>query len=360
MKRILYIVPHRYNRCPGQRFRCEHFISYLQREGYSITYSPLLSEWDDAYFYKRGAYFFKLIIVWKALFRRIRDVRRASHYDIVFIYREAFMLGTTVFERAFAKKSCKIVYDFDDSIWLPDTSEGNQNLSWLKRPQKINTICGLADLVIAGNDFLAQYARAYATRVVIIPTTINTNYHVPQAFPKKNEKICIGWTGTETTHKHLAILESVFARLDFVFPGKLSFMIISNKPYQSAVIPFQWKQWSPETEITDLQSIDIGVMPLPNDEWSKGKCGFKGLQYMALEIPTVMSPVGVNTQIISHGVNGFLAQTDDEWFDILCELLDDEGVRRKIGAQGRKTIVECYSVDAFAEQYIALFHELTQ
>ena len=357
-KRILYVVPHRYNRCPGQRFRCEHFIPYLQNKGYSTTYSPLLSEWDDAYFYKKGAYFFKLIIVLKAFFRRIRDVRQASNYDIVFIYREAFMLGTTMFERAFAKKSCKIIFDFDDSIWLPDTSEGNQNLAWLKRPQKLNTICALADLVIAGNDFLAEYAKQYATNVVVIPTTINTNYHLPNTTPKKKDKICIGWTGTETTHKHLAILEPVLARLNVMFLNKLTYMIISNKPYNSSTIAFQWKQWSPETEITDLQDIDIGIMPLPNDEWSKGKCGFKGLQYMALEIPTIMSPVGVNTQIITDGVNGFLAETDDEWFDVLCELINNENTRKTIGTQGRKTIIKRYSVDAFVEKYIALFHKL--
>ena len=101
-------------------------------------------------------------------------------------------------------------------------------------------------------------------------------------------------------------------------------------------------------------------MPLPDDAWAKGKCGFKGLQYMALEIPTIMSPVGVNTEIIDDGKNGFFATTDDEWFEVLCKLIDDEQLRKTIGKEGRKTIVERYSVNSQRETYLSLFERVVE
>ncbi|MDA3883500.1 MAG: glycosyltransferase family 4 protein [Bacteroidales bacterium] len=360
-KKILYTVPHRFNRSPGQRFRCEHFIPHLEEKGFSITYSPLLSEWDDTFFYKKGAYIFKLVIFFKAFFRRIRDIIRAPQYDIIFIYREAFMLGTTLFERIFSLYNCTIIYDFDDSIWLHDTSEGNENLSWLKKPSKINTILRMADLVIVGNEYLATYARQFSQNVEIIPTTIDTNYHNPSELKNTNKSpVVIGWTGTETTHRHFSIIETVLQKLHKKHKTDIEFHVISNIPYNSTHIPITWKKWSLDSEIENLQEFDIGIMPLPNDSWSQGKCGFKGLQYMSLEIPTIMSPVGINTKIINHGTNGFLAQTEEEWLLILEKLIQDTKLRESIGKEGRKTILSTYSVEAHKEIYRNLFTKITE
>jgi glycosyltransferase involved in cell wall biosynthesis len=115
--------------------------------------------------------------------------------------------------------------------------------------------------------------------------------------------------------------------------------------------------WRLDTEIQDLMSFDIGIMPLPDDEWTKGKCGFKGLQYMALEVPTVMSPVGVNTEIIDHGKNGFIANNETEWLAILSQLINDAELRKHIGQEGRKTIVNKYSKSANLNKYLSLFNK---
>ena len=354
-KKILYIVPHRLNRSPGQRFRCEHFIPILTENGYSVTYSNLLTAWDDAYFYKKGAYFFKLFIVVKTFLKRLKDVCRAKNYDIVFVYREAFMLGTTMFERALKKRGAKLIYDFDDSIWLNDTSEGNQNLAWLKRTSKTNDIVALADLTIVGNEYLANHAKQFSKNVAIIPTTINTDYHKPQK-ANQTKNICIGWTGTETTEKHFRILEPVLLQLKEKYP-QLVFRFISNKPYSGNLLVESVK-WNATEEIEQLQKIDIGIMPLPNDDWSRGKCGFKGLQYMSLEIPTVMSPVGVNNEIIANGENGYLAETNDEWISILSELIENAELRKSIGKKGRQTIIENYSIESQKEKYVKLLYTL--
>lgn len=358
MKRILYIIPHRFNRSPGQRFRCEHFIPILNEHGYEITYSNLLSAWDDKYFYQEGRYAIKAFIFAKTFLHRCFDVLRAHRYDCIFIYREAFMVGTTLFERGLKKSKTPIVFDFDDSIWIQDISDGNKNLSWMKRAGKTDEITAMANLVIVGNQYLAEHARHFNNNVAIIPTTINTNYHKPS--PRiANKSTCIGWTGSETTIRHFKLIIPVLKRIKEKYGDAVSFIQISNIPFECPEIGLETIVWNANDEIAQLQRIDIGIMPLPNDDWAKGKCGFKGLQYMSLGIPTIMSPVGVNNEIIDDGQNGFFATTDDEWFSVLCTLIDNEELRKSIGIKGRQTVVERYSVDSQKEKYLSLFDELT-
>lgn len=357
MKRILYIVPHRPDRSPGQRFRCEHFIPILQQNGYEITYSNLLTAWDDKYFYQPKRYAIKAFIFCKAFLRRCFDVIRARKYDCIFIYREAFMIGTTLFERGLAKSGKPIIFDFDDSIWISDISEGNKNLSWMKRSSKTDEIIALSKLVIVGNQYLADHAKLFNNNVEIIPTTIDTNYHKPTEKQAKGT-IYIGWTGSETTIRHFKLIIPVLKRIKEKYGDKVSFIQISNVTSECPEIGLETVVWNAKDEIAQLQRIDIGIMPLPDDAWAKGKCGFKGLQYMALEIPTIMSPVGVNTEIIDDGKNGFFATTDDEWFAVLCKLIDDADLRKNIGEEGRKTIVARYSIDSQKEKYLSLFENI--
>lgn len=357
MKRILYIVPHRFNRSPGQRFRCEQYIPILKECGYEITYSNLLSKWDDTYFYQEGKYLFKAFIFLKTFIHRCFDVLRAKRYDAIFIYREAFMIGTTIFERGLKHSGKPIIYDFDDSIWIQDISEGNKNLSWMKRAGKTDEIIAMADLVIVGNQYLAEHAQQFNSNVAIIPTTIDTNYHKPA---EKNNKssVCVGWTGSETTMRHFKLIIPVFERLQQKYGDKISFIQISNQPVYCPNLNLETLVWNAQDEIEQLQKIDIGVMPLPNDAWSKGKCGFKGLQYMSLAIPTIMSPVGVNTEIIADGENGFFATSEDEWFTTICNLIENKELCKTIGKAGRKTVIERYSIDSQKDKYKKLFNDL--
>lgn len=360
MRKILYIVQHRKNRSPGQRFRCEQYLEYLEKEGFEIEYSNLLSENDDKIFYSSGRYIGKFRILLKSIKKRLRDIEKAKSADIVFIYREAFMLGSTFFEKRLKKTGAKIIFDFDDSIWLNDTSDGNKNLSWLKKPEKTAEIVRLSDLIIAGNDYLANYCMEFNKNVFVVPTTIDTSYHKSNICKKDNGRICIGWTGTATTLKHFKTLLPVLEKLKKTYSDKVYFKAILNADYSNETLNLKSTPWKLETEIEDLCEIDIGIMPLPNDKWSNGKCGFKGLQYMSLEIPTVMSPVGVNQKIISNGVNGFLASSPDEWENILCRLIDSKELRNKVGKAGRETIEQEYSVISQKERYVSLFKNLLQ
>lgn len=359
MKNILYIVPHRLNRSPGQRFRCEHFIPWLKKHDYQITYANLLTAWDDRHFYKRRNYFLKTFILIKSYIRRTQHIRNIKRYDAVFIYREAFMLGTTRFEKKIVKQKVPIIYDFDDAIWLNDVSEANKDLKWLKRPEKTGDICKMASLVVVGNQYLAQYAKQFNHNVAIVPTTIDTNYHISQSTTKNSDFVRIGWTGSSTTLKHLKILLPVLKTMSDKYGNRLKIRAIADEPLHYNGLQIENVRWSAKDEVERLDEIDIGIMPLPDDQWSKGKCGFKGLQYMAMGIPAVMSPVGVNTEIIEHGVNGFLASTTEEWEAILSNLIDNVALRKEIGAKGRQTICERYSIDAQKYKYLELFNSIT-
>lgn len=358
MKKILCIVPHRPARSPGQRFRIEQYLPFLREKGYEIKYSYIVSEKDDKIFYSKGKYVYKLWIILKSFFKRFRDVFLAFKYDIIFIYREANFLGTTFFEKLFKLSGAKIIFDFDDAIWINDVSDGNQNLKWLKRPSKTADIIQLSDLVFAGNNYLAEYARNYNQNIKVVPTTIDTSYHNGIIKDYEKESICIGWTGSLTTIKHFETAIPFLKEIKKAFGEKVYFKIIVDIDYEVPELELKSTKWKIENEISDLAEIDIGIMPLPNDEWSKGKCGFKGLQYMSLGIPTIMSPVGVNTEIITDGKNGFLAETPDEWIEKLSQLILSSELRKELGTSGKQTIQDRYSVKSQKDIYVSYFDSL--
>lgn len=358
MSKILFLALHRLDRNPSQRFRFEQYLDYLNKNGFECHFSYLISEKDDKVFYAKGHYFSKVIIVFKSLLKRLKEILSANKYDIIFVQRECFMLGTSFFEKRFSRSKAKFVMDFDDSIWLQNVSEGNKSLAWLKNAEKTAEIISYADLVLAGNPYLKEYALKYAKNVVVFPTTIDTEEYKRKIKDASNDKITIGWSGSVTTVQHFEFAIPILIKLKEKYGNIIDFKVIGDANYENKELDIKGLGWNKHTEIDDLSSIDIGIMPLPNDEWSKGKCGLKGLQYMALEIPTIMSAVGVNSEIIQDEENGFLASSEEEWVEKLSLLIESEELRQKIGKAGRKTVVESYSVLANQEKYLSLFKQL--
>lgn len=358
MKRVLFIVMHRKERSPGQRFRHEQYLNFLESNGFQCDSSYIISENDDKIFYKPGNLFRKVGTTIKSIALRIRDLKKSKAYDVIFIYREALFLGSTFFERQFQKSGAKTIFDFDDAIWYSDVSNANRLFSFLKKPEKTAELLGMVDKVFAGNQYLANYASQFNSNIVIVPTTIDTDEYqkIPQA---PREEVCIGWSGSITTIKHFESAIPFLENIKEKYGEKVYFKVIGDKNYSYPKLGIQGIPWNKATEIEDLSEIDIGIMPLPNDKWSKGKCGLKGLQYMALEIPTLMSPIGVNTEIIQDGLNGFLADPINEWVDKISLLIENPELRAKIGKAGRQTVVDKYSIQANKYLYLKEFRELT-
>ena len=352
---ILFITPYPKGKAPSQRFRFEQYLDFLALD-FSIEEHAFWDNksWDNLY--KGSNLILKIYSFIFAFFKRFLLLFSVSKFDYIFIHREATPVGPPFVEFIIAKVlNKKIIYDFDDAIWIHNVSDKNKAVKYLKSNWKVKYICKWSYKVVCGNHFLASYAQKQNKNVVVIPTTIDLNYH-KKPIVSKPVKTTIGWTGTHSTLKHLNIIIPIIEKLEEKFD--FDFIIISDKKPNFKLKSLKFIKWTKETEIEDLAKIDIGIMPLYDSEWEKGKCGFKGLQYMSLAIPTVMSPVGVNTEIITTNVNGFLAQSEQEWVAILSELIEDQELRSRIGKAGEKTIKFNYSVKANQLKFLGLFKEL--
>lgn len=339
--RVLALMPALYDTSPSQRYRLEQWEPLLRERGVEITYEPFEDEELHAFLYKPGMIGKKLQLVTRGLGRRMSLVRRAKDYDLVYIMREAALLGPPLFEKLIHQQRVPIVFDFDDAVFVSYRSPSNGYLSYLKFASKTKTICRIASHVMAGNPYLADYARQVNDRVTVIPTTIDTEkYLVPQPKESSGPPV-IGWTGSYSTVQHLDTLRSALKKL--AERESFQLRVIGTPSYQCPPIDVEATPWRADTELQDLSAIDIGVMPLPDDKWSKGKCGLKALQFMALGIPTICSPVGVNTDIIQDDQNGFLASTEDEWVDKITRLLRSRELRQRLGQAGRATVEQKYS-----------------
>lgn len=356
---VLIVASHRPNRAPNQRFRFEQYLTFLHENGVHCTLSYLIGEKEDKILYEPGKYWHKYQFLRYAKRVRKRDLRGIDQFDLVLVCREAMMTGSIFFEKAVHERGIPMVFDFDDSIWLMNVSKANRYFSFLKNPSKTRAIISLSNMVFAGNQYLSDYASQFSNNVRIVPTTIDTEEYTP--LPKKDgNQIIIGWSGSITTIQHFEFAIPFLKEIKKKYGDRVEIKVIGDKNYVNEPLGIQGIAWAKETELKELREFDIGIMPLPDDEWAKGKCGLKGLQYMALEIPTIISPVGVNQEIIQHGKNGYLATSLHEWVDCISELIENREKRLSMGQEARKTVIERYSVEANKRKYLNYLKELLE
>lgn len=353
-KKIHIIAPYPFGQAPSQRFRFEQYIEHFKTNGFETTFHPFLSNNTWQTLYKDGHVSKKALGILGSFFKRILLLFKLINAKHIFIHREATHLGPPFFEWILAKvMRKKYIYDFDDATWLPNYSASNARYHRLKAYWKVKYCIKWADQVTAGNAYLVEYAEQFNSKVTITPSTIDTENHHNKTIVYSKERIAIGWTGTHTTMHYLEFIIPILKRLEMKFD--FDFIVISNQKPTWDLKSLHFIKWKKETEIEDLLKIGIGIMPLIEDQWSVGKCGFKALQYMALGIPTVLSPVGVNTTIVAHNKNGLLAKTAEEWEDSLIQLLDSAHLRKKLGQQGQETVHNEYAVKSNLQKYLSLF-----
>ncbi len=357
LKKIVFITPYPFGVAPSQRFRFEQYLEFLKENGYEIRFESFLTHKGWSLIYQKGKLWSKIYNTLKGFLKRFVLLFKIRKANIVFVHREATPLGFPIVEWIIAKiLRKKIICDFDDAIWMYPSK--NPLIRLVKCPQKTKAIIKWSAQTSCGNEYLANYAKSINPNVKIIPTTVDTDHHHNILKKKNNEKLVIGWTGTHSTMKYLQKIVPTIKKIQQEID--VNFLVISNQKPDLPISHLIYKKWNQTTEIEDLLLMDIGIMPLDNTEWEKGKCGFKAIQYMALGVPALVSPVGVNTKIVDHGIDGFICENESEWYNYTKKLLLDRKMRAEMGIKARKKILANYSVKSTKAAFLNLFKNIEE
>ncbi|MEQ8323370.1 MAG: glycosyltransferase family 4 protein [Vicingaceae bacterium] len=352
--KILFLFPYPLGFAASQRFRFEQYLDALDDAGHTLDLQPFLDEATWKILYQNGKYHLKFLGLLKGLIRRLSTIGHLRKYDMVFVHREAEPIGPPLVEWAVAhifKK--KMVFDLDDAIWIPNSSEHNRFFSAFKRYTNAFDVASAAYKVSVGNSYLASKFHPYNTNVTVNPTTIDTEGLHNRLAEHSNDVPCVGWTGSHSTLKYLEVLFPIIRRLKQSHDFR--FIVISDSPPLSDSDLFEFIAWNKASEIEDLLAMNIGIMPLVEDAWSKGKCGFKALQYMSLGIPALVSPVGVNEIIVDNGKNGFICHTEEDWEKRLKYLIGNREACSSMGLAAREKVEQSYSVKSNMANFLNLF-----
>jgi glycosyltransferase involved in cell wall biosynthesis len=346
--KVACLVPYPLDRVPGQRFRLEQWKRPLEQQGIALTFFPLLSSETMDVLYKPGHLLEKARdLVAGCVGRATWALRQARDFDAVVIYREVLLLGIDFIEELLARR-VPTLFDFDDAVWLPNVSPANRRLRFLKGFAKIDRILGMVSSVSAGCEYLADHARRFNDNVFVVPTSIDLDlYGAPRAH-ESTEVLTVGWTGSVSTAEYLRLITDTLARAAKTVPMKLVFLGAAN--VQVPGVDVRCVPWSSENEIPVIRTFDVGLKPTPREDWTRGKCPMKDIQYMALGIPPVATRFGTTLESIEHGRTGFLCDTDDDWVTAL-ERLQDVELRRQIGKDARVVVEERYSSIVAAKRF---------
>lgn len=347
------LVLHKYGQKSAScRHRVMQYLPYLKAEGYLCDVSSLLDDSFIEYRYLTGQRSVWGIV--RAVSRRLSVLWKIRSYDLIIIGVELFPYCPAVFERIFNRLGIPFIFDFDDPIFHYYDLHRWKFVRWALG-MKIAEVCRRAAVVFAGSPYLAEYASRAGRTPEYLPTVIDLGRYdrIKSVQDRDARPFIIGWIGSPTTAKaYLPLVES--ALREFCTTHRAKLVMVGDGGYiPSSGIPFESRPWSEGSEIEELLSFDVGIMPLSNDSWSKGKCGFKLIQYMACGLPVICSPVGANTHIVEEGVSGLFASHTDEWVDALQLLAGNLALTREMGLAGRRRVELDFCVQKTAPRFLA-------
>lgn len=337
----------------SSRYRFYQYLPYLKSQGINVGITTLLDDnhLQQIYFGSRSNSYAKLM---QAYWNRLSQVWQSQTFDLVWLQMESFPWLPGWLESLFLRMAPPYIVDYDDAWFHRYDQHSSVLVKGLLRG-KIDSVMRNAMLVVAGNKYIAERAeRARARRIEILPTVIDLARYQATEQPH-NETFTIGWLGSPSSDQWL---QTIRPALQEVCRDKnVKVVTVGAKNPNLDDIPLEMRQWSDETEVQEIQKFDVGIMPLTDSLWERGKCGFKLIQYMACARPVVASPVGVNSEIVTHGVNGFLASTQEEWVTALRTLKNDVALRQRMGEAGRKRVEERYCLQVTAPRLAELLRE---
>lgn len=313
----------------ASRYRVLQYLPYLQSKGVDATVSLYPGTVRENF----------------------RFFNSLSQYDLIFLQRKRFSQPRLGLLRRRAKK---IVYDFDDSVMYRNSTREDP-VSDTRRRRFVQMVKA-SDFVIAGNEFLKDQVLPFNSNVEVIPSSIDGGRYDPKDYSLK-KGVTLGWIGDHGSIHYLEKMKPVFEEVGKRYPHA-ELKIVCDIFFDCDRMKVVKKEWRSEEEVTDLQSFDIGLMPLIDDPWSWGKCGLKIIQYQGVGVPVVCTPVGINRDLVEDGVNGFYAMTPDQWVEKLSILIEDASLREKMGREGRERVMERYTVQACAPRLFSIFRQL--
>jgi glycosyltransferase involved in cell wall biosynthesis len=341
---------------PSSRYRFYQFFPSLNKENLHVSVSPLFNERyvRNLYSSKRKLKIFNPI---NSFLKRTAKILLNRKYDLVWMEKEILPWIPASIEKFLLKSSIPCIIDYDDAIY----HRYDQHPNFLIRmalSNKIEKLMLSSNVIIVGNQYIAEYAvDAGAKQVEILPTVVDTNIYTQKNY-KGNSNFTIGWIGSPTTSPYVKV--AIPALNQLCQNSDVNFSAIGALKKDMVEISVQLIPWLAETEVQELNRFDVGIMPLPDTPWERGKCGFKLIQYMAAGLPVIASPVGINTEIVDHGITGFLASTTEDWVKYLRILKDDSELRRTMGIAGRRIVEEKYSLEMVAPKLISIFKEAVE
>ncbi|NBQ54982.1 MAG: glycosyltransferase, partial [Proteobacteria bacterium] len=337
--RVLILCPYPLGISPGQRFRFEQYLDILRANGVVIEIQSFLDMDTMRILYKPGHVLKKVTNVLAGFLRRVAGLRRVFDYDYIFIHREATPIGPPFIEAALFLLRRTVIFDFDDAIFISKTSKVNRIVAFAKWSSKIRFISKHSTKVAVCNNYLVNWVKQYNPNAVLLPTTIDLNYHKPIAKTSPStRRPVIGWTGTQSTMVYLELVREALVELqkryDFEFR-----VICDVDPKFPELKNYRFIKWNLESEIENLAGMDVGLMPVPQGQWEQGKVGFKAIQYSGVAAVPVVSSTGSGHEVVLQGKTGFVVDNNcADWVEALAALLYNPAQLEAMGAAAREYI----------------------
>lgn len=343
-------------KAPGTRYRHSQYLPYLKNQGFNVTESHLINDTYLDSLYSNKSPILQIYKIMTAYVNRLIRLLNIKQYDVLWIQFELLPFIPFWIEHNFFKK-IQYVVEYDDAVFHTYDLNPNPLVKWLLR-EKIDKVMQNAAIVIAGNQYIADRAiKAGAKQVEIIPTVIDLEkYSLKQN--DDSGKFTIGWIGSFSTTKYLNQIIDVTTK--YSGSDDVEFTAIGATEKYLLDKNIEVKAWNSETEVEEIKKLDVGIMPLEDTPYTRGKCGFKLIQYMACGLPVIASPVGVNIEIVEHGINGFLATTNEEWLWAIETLKNDPDLRKKMGEAARKKVERQYCLQVTQPKIARLLTQVAQ
>ena len=354
MKQILIICPFPINTVPGQRLKYEQYLNYLSQNGYKIEVIPFFNLSTYKIIYTNSNFLRKVFGTLQGYFFRILNLYKVYKSDGIYIFLNVVPLGPSLIEWLYIKLAKKTIYDIDDMVFQLRTTSSNKISKYFKSKGRYYFLLKEANHCITCTPELDKIAKKYNKNTTDISSTINTKTYIPVNTYNKKEDLIIGWTGSHSTVSYLHLLDDVLKQLAKKYTFKL--LVMGTDSFKISGVNVECVKWSTQKEIPTLQRMDIGIYPLPNDEWIKGKSGLKALQYMAMGIPVVASNLGCNDRVIENNISGLLVNTMEEWHKSISDLIEQDNLRRFLGQNARLRVEKYYSIEANKNTYLSIFN----